>query len=241
MTRKTAAFGSMLTIGSVVLALAFRALPVDAQERQVRDLRDFNAIDVGGGIDVDIRQGRSFLVEISAPEDELDNLLIEVKDSTLEIRRPRESGGFFGLWASDLSVNVTLPELKSLFASGGADVSAGETIFGETLSISASGGSEIDMHIDVTELEISTSGGSDVYIEGTAESAQIRTSGGSDLNAGQLNAREVHVQTSGGSDTYISVVDRIEGTASGGSDIVYTGNPQIVDVNASGGADVTHR
>ena len=232
---------SILTIGIVVLTISFNTPPVDAQERQVLDLRDFNAIDVGGNIDVDIHQGQNFLVELNIPEDELDDFVIEVNGSTLEINRSRGAGGFFGLWGSNLSVDVTLPELEAVRASGGANVSAAETISGEILSISASGGSEIDMHIEVTELEINTSGGSDVYVRGTTESAQIKTSGGSDLNAGDLNARKVHVQTSGGSDTYISVVDRIEGTASGGSDIVYTGNPQIVDVNVSGGSDVTHR
>ena len=233
--------GSVLAIGIVVLTISFNAPAVNAQERQVLDLRDFNAIDVGGNIDVDIHQGQNFLVELNIPEDELDDFLIEVDGSTLKINRRRGAGGFFGLWGSNLSVDVTLPELESIRASGGADVSVPEMISGEILSISASGGSDIDIHIEVTELEINTSGGSDVYVQGTTESAQIKASGGSDLNARDLNAREVHVQTSGGSDTHISVSDRIEGTASGGSDIVYTGNPQIVDVNVSGGSDVTHR
>jgi hypothetical protein len=78
-------------------------------------------------------------------------------------------------------------------------------------------------------------------LNGTARSARIRSSGGSDLDASELTADEVDVDSSGGSDVMIAVRSSIVGSASGGSDVVYSGEPRTVDVDASGGSDVRRR
>jgi hypothetical protein len=93
----------------------------------------------------------------------------------------------------------------------------------------------------VSELEAMSSGGSDLRLSGTADSVAIQASGGSDIDARDLRARAVDIQTSGGSDAVIDVSERLVAQASGGSDIVYSGNPATADIDEGGGAGVTRR
>jgi hypothetical protein len=227
-----------LAASVLLLSAAAAPSPAGAQQRETRPLTGFDAVHVGGGIDLTLRQGTGFAVEVES--DELAEIVTEVSGSTLTIRR-RSSPRFFD-WSGDIgSVSVTLPTLVSLAASGGSDVTTDGTFTSDDLEIVASGGSDIEIDVAAGTLEAETSGGSDLLLTGSARSARVRSSGGSDLNASRLTADAADVHSSGGSDLAIAVRDSIVGEASGGSDVTYSGDPRTVDVDTSGGSDVRRR
>ena len=211
-----------------------------AQDKETRQLAGFDGISVGGGIDLVVRQGEGFLVEVQAPDGEADKIVTEVRAGKLEIRRERSTFSFFD-WGDHGSVTVRLPTLKSLTASGGSDVTTEGTITGSRLDLVASGGSDVAIAVAVTDLNVEASGGSDIRLSGTAGSARVQSSGGSDLNASELTAAKADLNSSGGSDLSIAVSDSLVANASGGSDIFYSGNPSSTSVNSSGGSDITRR
>jgi hypothetical protein len=196
-------------------------------------------VEVGGGIDLLLRQSAAFSVEVET-DDELADILTEVRGSTLTIRR-KSSVNFFDWGGDNGSVSVTLPTLVSLTASGGSEVETQGTFTSERLTIVASGGSDVEIDVAAGTLEAETSGGSDLTLSGSARSVSVSSTGGSDLNAGRLTADVADVHSSGGSDLTIAVREKITGDASGGSDVTYTGNPPTVDVDTSGGSDVHQR
>lgn len=226
---------------SSVTLLSFTAiaLAASAQQSALRPLAGFDAIEVGGGIDLDVRQGQEFVVEVEAEGDPAD-IITELRDKTLVIRH-KSSRSFFQWNDDDARVRVTLPALAALTASGGSDARAQGTFAGDNLKLVASGGSDLTIAVSTGALDATASGGSDLRLSGSARSARIRSSGGSDLDASQLMVDEVEVDSSGGSDVMVAVRNSIVGSASGGSDIVYSGEPRTVDVDSSGGSDVRRR
>ena len=226
-----------LAASAILLSVAL-APTVGAQQRQSRPLTGFDAIEVGGGVDLVVRKGDTFVVEVAAKDDELAKIVTEVVGKTLQIKR---KSNFFD-WGKGGTVYVTLPTLVSLDASGGSDAKAEGTFSSDTLAIGASGGSDVTIDVAAGALSIEASGGSDIRLSGTARSAHVESSGGSDLNASALTADEANVESSGGSDLVIGVVrQKITGEASGGSDVTYSGTPGSVSVNTSGGAELHHR
>jgi hypothetical protein len=226
-------------LAALVILLPFASAPsaVDAQQRQSRPLTGFDAIEVGGGIDLVVRKGDAFVVEVVASEDDAAKIVTEVIDKTLQIKR---KSNFFD-WSGGGTVNVTMPTLVSLDASGGSDVKTEGTFASDNLRIAASGGSDLTIDVAAGALQLEASGGSDMRVSGTARSARVESSGGSDLNASALTADEADVESSGGSDLTISVRQKIVGDASGGSDVTYSGTPSSVNVNTSGGSEIHHR
>jgi putative autotransporter adhesin-like protein len=229
-----------VVLAAPVILVSLMAAPfADAQPRQSRPLTGFDAIEVGGGIDLFVRKGDGFVVEVEASEENAAKIVTEVVGRTLKIGR-KSSLGFFQ-WGDLGSVHVTLPALVSLDASGGSDVKTEGTFASDNLRIGASGGSDLTIDVTAGTLHVEASGGSDLRVSGTARSAHIESSGGSDLNASALTADEADVDSSGGSDLAIGVRQKITGEASGGSDVTYTGAPGSVSVDTSGGAELHHR
>jgi len=227
-----------VAVAAPIIFLISGSPSADAQQRQSRPLTGFDAIEVGGGIDLFVRKGDGFVVEVQASEDDAAKIVTEVVGKTLKVSR--KSSGFFN-WGNAGSVYVTLPALVALDASGGSDVKTEGTFASDNLRVVASGGSDLTIDVAAGALHVDASGGSDLRVSGTARSAHVESSGGSDLNASALTADEADVDSSGGSDLAIGVRQKISGEASGGSDVTYTGAPGSVNVNTSGGAEVHHR
>jgi len=224
-----------LVVGSVLAVQT----PLTAQDRDVRNLSGFHSVSVGGGLDLFLRRGDTFVVEVETDE-EPSEIITEVRDGTLDVRRDRSWFDWFGD-NDEGEVYVTMPTLQALTASGGSDVRVEGSFAGDALRVTASGGSDVEIDAAVNSVDVQASGGSDVELTGSARSARVQSSGGSDVNAGGFTADEVNVESSGGSDVSISVRNSIAGHASGGSDITYTGQPGSVNVEASGGGEVTRR
>lgn len=207
-----------------------------AQSTQERNVDNFDAIQVSAGIDLFLKQGGSPSVKVKATENIIDDIATYVENGTLIIKMKSKN---YRNWGRDKKeVYIVLEDLKGLTASGGSDIYA-EDLKLEKLSIRASGGSDVSLNIEVDDLKLSLSGGSDVDIKGTANNLEVRASGGSDLNAGKLEVKDCKITTSGASDAYIYVTGDLSMSASGASDINYTGKPNVVSSRSSGGADIS--
>ena len=226
------------SVVGLFLALAPLAFTATAQDRQARDLAGFESVSIGGGLDLFLRQGERFVVEVESSEPS--EIVTEIRGGTLDVRRERSFFDFFD-WGDHGAVHVTMPALVALTASGGSDVRTEGSFSGNALRLDASGGSDVAIDVAVGELELQASGGSDVSLTGSARTAHVQSSGGSDVDASRFTTDEANVESSGGSDLSIAVRERIVGHASGGSDITYSGEPRSADVDTSGGGDVTHR
>jgi hypothetical protein len=208
-------------------------------DSEVRALSGFTGIDVSGGINVDIRIGDEFHVEVDSDED-VEDIITELRGDTLHLKVDRETF-WDGNGYDDYNALIVMPALTELEASGGSDVRVIGTVTGDEFELSASGGSDIEVDLAVNELDVSLSGGTDVELSGTANSATVRSSGGSDLDARDLQVKDAELRASGGADLEITVLETLDARASGAADITYYGDPEVLDSDESGGSDISHR
>jgi hypothetical protein len=203
-------------------------------ERESRNIGSFSEIEVSHGINVFITVGNRTSLEVETSEDLIKKLITEVRGDKLKIYF---DGNF--IWAKTANVYVQAEEISKISASGGADVIGEDEITGRDLELSASGGSDIKLEVDVDNMEVEVSGGADVELSGRTNYLEANTSGGSDLKAYDLIAQTSRLEASGGSDIKVFVEEDIDARASGGADIKYRGNPKNVQTRDSSGGDVT--
>ncbi len=218
----------LLIIGTISSSLM-------AQNKENRSVKDFKAISVSGGINLFIAQENSFKVEVETEGDQKD-VEAYVEDDLLILKMRRSS---WGTWNDKVNVYVSLPILEGLKASGGTDVENRGTLSGEKLVLHASGGSDVDLDVDYAAIEVDCSGGSDTRLTGTAGKLLIEAGGGSDFEGFGLKSKEAKVRSTGASDINVWASEKIDARASGASDITYRGNPEWVNVDSSGGSDIT--
>ena len=203
-------------------------------ERESRNIGTFDEIEVSHGINVYITLGSRHSLEVETSKDLMKKLVTEVRGDRLRIYF---EGNF--MWMKTASVFVQAEEISKISASGGADVVGEDEIRGRDLELSASGGSDIRLEIDVENLEVEVSGAADIELAGATNYLEASSSGGSDLKAYQLVAQRARLEASGGSELKVYVEQDIDARASGGADIKYRGNPKNVQAQDSSGGDVT--
>lgn len=236
-TLKTTLFILLLAVVSAAPAMAGNG---NSNETQIRNVSGFNAIDVATGIDLYITMGSSEEVKIVADDDIINDIKTEVKDGTLRIYMKRNN--WFN-WGGNRTRKafVTVKELNKLHASSGSDVKSENLLEGESLEVSASSGSDIEIEVKYKNFSIDASSGSDAEIKGKVKYLTAEASSGSDIDASELESVNCKVNASSGSDISINVSEELVAHASSGADIVYYGNPKMRDIDESSGGDVSRR
>lgn len=225
---------------AIMSGFAMAQKVVSEPNAQVRQVPSFDAVAVGGAIDLIISQGSTSTVVVTASDVKLrDRIVTAVEDGTLRIS---VSGNYINnnnrQW---MRVYIAVPDLRKIGASGASDVLIDGVFKASTLEIALSGASDFKGRIEADKLRLAASGSSDIDIMGKADRVEVALSGASDLNGRELVARVCEIGASGSSDAQISVTEEIKAAASGSCDIIYYGNPKIKEHAAGRGASITQR
>jgi hypothetical protein len=203
-------------------------------EGQQFPFRNFTSVETGWGIDVNIEQSDRWHVALFADPDLMDRITVEKYGQTLQIGlrefpfpfRPR----------GQARVEITMPMLEQLKASGGARVVVHMDARDGDTHASLGGGSRLSGTLRCRDLSVDGSGGSSVRMEGSCDTLSLHGSGGTVFALPDFIVREADVRLSGGSSGRIAAEERISLRASGGSHVVYRGSPSIDSESLSGGS-----
>jgi hypothetical protein len=179
------------------------------------NLTDFSAVSASHGFNVQITQGTTYSVKVSTDDNLQQYLDVRKEDSTLYVEL--KPGGY---QTTQLRAEITMPTIKNIQLSGGTIVNAQNLTLNDTLGIDLSGGSQVTMTGQATDLTLSGSGGSIMRL-------------------GDLQANNATVDFSGGSQGTVNLNGRLDVTLSGGSQLHYKGNPTLGRVDSSGGSSIS--
>lgn len=178
-----------------------------------RDVGAFTAIDVSGAYEVSIVCQKSPGLEIEGDDNILPLVDTYVKNGTLYITSER---GFSV--RKPIKVRVTTTDLQGVNASGATQITL-EGVKNEQLVIETSGASKIDAAGETKALEIESSGASKVDVQ-------------------DLRASRVKVTMSGAGRAQVYATEEVNAEASGASNIIYYGDPKVVNKSASGASSI---
>ena len=177
-------------------------------------------------------QGESASLRITIDENLYPYINVQVKNEELSIST--ENGT--QLSPTRFKIEGTSKKLEKIQMSGCMDFVLRSALSGDDLEIIATRGSDVKMEKPVI-IRGRASGGSDLKLTGKAENGEYSASGGSDIKAYDLILNQLECSASGGSDIYTHVTDYIKASASGGSDVHYKGSARS-DTSTSGGSDI---
>ena len=190
-------------VAAAVLSMTLAACGPSGSGNIVSDERDvgaFDSIEVSGGIALRLNVDPAATASVTVDYDDniIDLIVTEVDGTTLKIE---SKGSYNTIGGGDRFVEVIVPTLLGLTASGGADA-VGEGAL-DVLDVNASGGANVDLAllpvgdmtleasgganvvVNVTDAITGTaSGGADVVVQGDPPLQNIDVSGGADLSNG---------------------------------------------------------
>ncbi|GAA4851972.1 head GIN domain-containing protein [Algivirga pacifica] len=224
-----------------ILTLAFLSLLFTqnsfAQKTETRKVDTFEAIKVGGSFNVTLQEGKEESVTIEVKdEDLLEDIITEVKNGTLKIRKKNSNGWSWN--SGSANITITYKNINKVSSSGSSDIVGKDVIKNEDISLSSSGSGDMDMKVDCKELSVSLSGSSDIELEGDADDFSISLSGSADVEALELQTKTCEIHISGSGDVDVSVSEALEAYVSGSGNVRYKGNPERQRFKSSGSGDI---
>ena len=232
-------------VAPALLCLALMPLPSSAaptvgsgrSTTESRSLAEFQAIALGGSMDLVVRQGNTQSVEVAA-DDNLLPLLETVVESgrhgaTLQVRWKR---GTSVSTRSKVLVTVVVPKLVALAAAGAGDMRI-ESFNTPSLQLSISGSGDARLAgLSTGELGIRISGSGDVVGNGSAARLKLSIAGSGDVRLTEMKAEEVSVTIAGSGDVAVNANKTLEVSIAGSGDVSYTGNATVKSRTAGSGS-----
>jgi hypothetical protein len=228
---------------AAVLCLAAPATALAASK--TFDVEPFTAIEISSGIDAIVTVGGATqsVVAESPKQEELDELIVEVRDGKFHAHTDRDFFDLFDWAESDRQtrITITVPALTAAEANSGADIDV-SGISGDSVRLASSSGADLEATaVSGKSFDLNSSSGADLTVAGTCESARVDVSSGSDLHADKLLCADVEANASSGSDAEVYASASIRANVSSGASIDVYGKPATVEDEVSSGGEVRLR
>lgn len=218
----------------------FTQKTINDPNAELRDAKNFQAIELSNAFDVYLTQSNEESVAVSASEAKFrENIKVEVKGGVLIISYDNK-----GKWSSGnkkLKAYISFKQLNKLNVSGACDVYIVDDWKADNLKLDLSGASNLKGKMEAQKLMIDLSGASDLTLTGTVGQLNIEASGASDFKGYELAVDYCNARASGASDIKITVNKELSAEASGASDVNYKGSGLIRDIKTSGASSISKR
>ena len=185
-------------------------------ETRTLDLKEFEAINVGGAFDLEITLGDEQKVVMTIDDNLWDNLEVEVSGGTLEIGWDKSCSP-----EGDCRVEIVVRKLEEVDIHGAAEVEIRD-FHGDSFSFDVSGAAELEM-------------------DGTVDKLDINVSGAGDIDTRDLKAKSVKISVSGAGEAKVYASESFEGRVSGVGSIDYWGDPEHQRTKVSGIGDINRK
>jgi hypothetical protein len=203
---------------------------------EIREVSDFDGVDLSGSGHVTITIGDEFALVISAEDNIMPLLTSEVRQDTLVLGTSQSINP-----TEEITYEVTMPHVSLLRVSGSGRIDAPD-VANEDLEVDVSGSGAVQVDdLSVTDLQAEVSGSGMVGASGAADHLQVSISGSGALEAESLTARTGVVKVSGSGSVVVEVTDELEVDVSGSGSVEYLGEPPVLDVDVSGSGNVSGR
>lgn len=200
-----------------------------------QNVGSFNAVDVGGAIEVHVKQDAAQSVKIETDENLVQYIEVYTEGNTLKIH-PRNGINLDP--SRDVIIYVSAPAFKAIGVSGASKIIGDNAISGnDGLTIDASGASKIMIELDGGSVGGDVSGASSINLKGQVSKVDFQASGASHINAFDLVADEAIADVSGASSMEITANKNLKAEASGASHVRYKGSANV-NSNTSGASSV---
>ena len=221
---------SLVAIVALLLAGGFTSPLIAAED--VRQLDSFDGIGISISADVYYVQGNTHEIRIEGKENDVEDLITEVKDGFLQLKYED-----WRVHRSKLTIYITSKELESVKMSGSGHFLADKALSSEEMDLAMSGSGSIKFsELNTDEVDVKISGSGNISLDkGSADELDVKISGSGKLNAEQFEVSEFSAAISGSGSIRITCNKELDVKISGSGNVYYHGDPQVSSISSGSG------
>ncbi len=193
--------------------------------KEDRNVSGFTTVEDAGSIDVEIKMGSNYKVEVEADDNLMKYIKIEKRGEKLVIELKDNIN--FRL-ENPVTVRIETPELREVIASGSGNIKTiGQVNSTRTIETSLAGSGNIDMEVNAPAVESSIAGSGNTNISGQTKSVDISIAGSGNFNAADLKSENANVSIAGSGNVKLFASVNLDVSIVGSGDVFYSGTPKI--------------
>ncbi len=203
---------------------------------ETRNISNFSSLRVSNGFDVFITEGDEIYLRVEADENLMEYIKTEVTGDELKIYSDVNIH-----MAKSKKIYVGYKKLKDIHISSAGDVKGENTLHTDNLKIRLSSAGDLKITTITDEIDIDISSSGNATLSGQTGYLHAGLSSAGDLNAFDLEAEKAHVSVSSAGDARVYVTREAHFNCSSAGDIVYRGNPEVIDSHTSSAGSIKRR
>lgn len=224
---------SVMIFGITSCGILQQVIEPQDEKQKTFNVKNFDQLEMGNAFHINVVQGATFKVKAVGDSRDIDDLLVEERNGTLEV-------SFRNNWRLrryQMDIDIEMPALKGVDFSGASISNIKGFDNTSDLKINLSGASKSFFLTNVKTYDIDLSGASTLEIEGKSQKIYAEMSGASTFNAFSTATDEASLNLSGASSGRVNVSQQLKVRASGASKVRYRGNAKV-DSDLSGSSNV---
>jgi len=198
------------------------------------EVASFSGIEVSHHFIVRVAIGSPESATLRVDDNLLDAVEVGVHEAALRAGLPLGTE----LTRATLEVDVVVPALERVTASGASQVRIESRNRSEHFELVLSGSSELTADLEVGRGRLELSGTSTATVSGAAGTLEVTASGASHLYADEFSVGDLTIDVSGASTADVAVSGRLSAGASGASMVRYAGSPNVDRSTTSGASSI---
>ncbi len=219
-----------LIFGCFVFLLCVSELYAQDKIEKSYTVDNFSSIFLKGPYRVTLRQSDNYSLTIKASEKYIE--LLEVSSDGGELRIEMDEKRFKKPW--NIEVYINFRELSKLRIEGAVDLECDNAINTDNLKLEFEGAGNVELNIEASKVIADISGVGNFEIRGNTEYHKVSFDGIGNYDAQNLYSKFTLVESNGIGSVSVYACDKLKGEASGIGSIDYFGDPDDVDLEASG-------
>ena len=202
---------------------------------QSRNIGDFNAIEVVGGMDVILVPGAAHSVRVEADENLLEFIETNRDRNTLVVRTRR---GYNLNPRSGMKIYITAPDLQAIGISGSGTVrSQSKLVYPGRVAIDITGSGDVRLDLDAPEIEAEATGSGNTALSGNTRTFRAAIHGSGELRCFNLLSENTDVEISGSGTAEVFASKKLGIEINGSGSVAYKGSP-VVNQDIAGSGDI---
>lgn len=229
-------WGGLLVAAVILSGCSFpssSSRPSDNQITKKYNVTPFQEIDNKAPVHIIFTQGNTFQVEVEGPDNYIENLQVQIKDSTVLIATKQKND--FKFRKDYVTFHITSPTLKTVNQRGVGNITLCDTVRVNDISLICSGvGSIRTDALFAQELEVYQLGVGSMDLKGEAQQGKFRLEGVGSLEARNMKMSDLVVEQSGVGSISCYASETISIASSGVGSVNYYGHPHVKSLSKKG-------
>lgn len=201
------------------------------------DITGFDRVQASHTFDLIVTQGDDFSVALTVDESAVEYLDVRKSGDTLLLTLDSDNNYSID---GDLTLiaTITMPALHEVQLSGASTAEIRGFEAGEPLEVQVSGASMLAGAVETGDVTLQLSGSSRVQLTGSGGNITLQASGASVATLEEFEAQNASVEASGSSRVSVNLRGTLDVDASGASEVLYSGDVTLGEIETSGSSVV---